>query len=235
MVPFPFTSDEITCFQAQFADRVAEELSELNFLFLSDVWLDHPQTLPGLQKMFDHCMENSYIPKVIVLCGNFTSRSLAHGNSREIQRYQGRGFSILLIPSSPLTTDDLDSLAELISSYPLITRSTHFVFVPGPLDITANAILPRRPLLPSFTTRLRAKIPQVHFASNPCRIKFFHQEIVVFREDCMAKMLRNIVGVKPEVKSEDLKRFVRPRCSLIWPTMKSASFSLFRLYWTKVI
>jgi DNA polymerase epsilon subunit 2 len=48
----------------------------------------------------------------------------------------------------------------------------------------------------------------VHFATNPCRIKFFAQEIVVFREDVMARMLRNVIGVKTEAKSEDLKRFV---------------------------
>lgn len=45
-------------------------------------------------------------------------------------------------------------------------------------------------------------------------MKFFDQEIVIYREDCMAKMLRNVVGigVKPDVNSDDLKRFVS--CSL---------------------
>jgi DNA polymerase epsilon subunit 2 len=56
--------------------------------------------------------------------------------------------------------------------------------------------------------RLKAKVPKIHFASNPCRIKFFDQEIVIFREDSMARMLRNAVGVKPDVSSEALKRFV---------------------------
>ena len=55
----------------------------------------------------------------------------------------------------------------------------------------------------------------MHFATNPCRIKFFDQEILVFREDLMAKILRNVVGVKPDVKSEDLKRFVRELTSLL--------------------
>lgn len=51
-------------------------------------------------------------------------------------------------------------------------------------------------------------MPKVHFATNPCRIKFFDQEIIVFREDTMSRMLRNVVGVKPDVNSEDLKRYV---------------------------
>jgi len=104
--------------------------------------------------------------------------------------------------------EGFESLADLIASYPLITRNTHFVIVPGPLDITVNSCLPRRPLLSSFTSRLKAKVPKIHFASNPCRIKFFHQEIVIFRENSMGRMLRNIVGVKHEAKGEDLKRYV---------------------------
>jgi len=142
--------------------------------------------------MFDNCIENDFIPRVIVMCGNFTSKSIAHGDGRDVQIYQ----------------ENFDALADLIAAYPLITRSAHFVFVPGPLDITINSALPRRPLLSTLTGRLKSKVPKAHFATNPCRIKFFDQEIVVFREDLMARILRNVVGVKPDVKSEDLKRFL---------------------------
>ncbi|KAI0959487.1 hypothetical protein AcW1_004298 [Taiwanofungus camphoratus] len=177
---------------AQLAARVRLELSDLRFFVLSDVWLDHPDTLRGLRKMLDHCMENSFIPKVMIFCGNFSSRGIPQGNGREVRKFQ----------------DSFDSLADLIAAYPLITRITHFVFVPGPLDITVNSILPRRPLLSSFVSRLKSRIPKVHFATNPCRIKFFEQEIVVFREDLMAKMLRSLVGVKPDVRNDDLKRYL---------------------------
>jgi len=71
-----------------------------------------------------------------------------------------------------------------------------------------NSVLPRRPLLSTFVTRLKSRVPKVHFATNPCRIKFFEQEIVIFRENLMAKMLRNLVGVKPDVRNDDLKRFL---------------------------
>ena len=74
--------------------------------------------------------------------------------------------------------------------------------------MTGSSALPRRPILSSFTTNLRAKIPKVYFTSNPCRLKFFDQEIVIFREDTMARMLRNTVGVKPNVTGEDLRRYV---------------------------
>ncbi len=61
----------------------------MNFFFLSDVWLDVPSTLRNLQRMFDNCIENDFIPKVIILCGNFCSKSISHGSGRDIQRYQG--------------------------------------------------------------------------------------------------------------------------------------------------
>jgi DNA polymerase epsilon subunit 2 len=112
---------------------------------------------------------------------------------------------------NPTKTENFERLAELIASFPLIVRNTHFVFVPGPLDFTTNAssVLPRRPLLASFVGKLKNRITKSHFMSNPCRIKFFSQEIVVYREDLMARMLRNLVGVKPNVQNDDMKRFVR--------------------------
>lgn len=170
--------------------------------------------------MFDNCIENSFIPKVIVLCGNFTSRSISQGTGRDAQRYQGTPNLYPGIESyhDLSLTDNFDSLAELIAAYPLIIRKTHFVFVPGPLDSTINATLPRRPLSSLYVSRLKAKLPKAHFATNPCRVKFFGQEIVVFREDTMARMLRNAVGVKTQARSDDLKRFVRPRsCGLQVP------------------
>jgi DNA polymerase epsilon subunit 2 len=161
--------------------------------------------------MFDGCVETNFIPKVIVLCGNFTSRSLSQGSGRDIQRYQGAcDFGMVSCFFYVRSLENFDSLADLVASYPLITRNAHFVLIPGPLDYTMNATLPRRPLLSSFVARLKSKLPKVHFATNPCRIKFFGQEIVVFREDAMARMLRNVIGVKKETKSEDLKRFVCP-------------------------
>lgn len=177
---------------SQYCRRVREELSDVYFFFLSDVWLDRPQTFVGLRKMLDNCIENSFIPKVIVMCGNFTSRSTAQGSGRDVQRYQ----------------ENFDALADLIASYPQITRTTHFVFVPGPLDMTSNVTLPRRPILSSFTSHLKAKIPKIYFATNPCRLKFFAQEIVIFREDTMARMLRNTLEVKSNVAGEDLRRYL---------------------------
>lgn len=75
--------------QVQFATRIRTDLPDLRFFVLSDVWLDVPETFNGLRKMFDNCIENNFIPKVIVLCGNFTSKGIAQGNGSDLRRYQG--------------------------------------------------------------------------------------------------------------------------------------------------
>jgi DNA polymerase epsilon subunit 2 len=108
-----------------------------------------------------------------------------------------------------LYTEGFEALADLLASYAFLTTTTHTLLIPGPLDLTPNAVLPRRPLLGSLTKPLRSRLGgRVHFGSNPCRVKFCGQELVVFREDLMARSLRNLVGVKPDAGGADLKRFV---------------------------
>lgn len=154
-------------------------------------------------------MVNNFIPKVMIFCGNFSSKGVPQGSSREIREYQGMVIKRKCWNTTHISSiDRFNYLADLISRYPFITRTTHFIFVPGPTDLAVNSTLPRRPLLASFVSRLKQRVPKVHFATNPCRIKFCDQEIVIFREDIMARMLRNLVGVKPDVRNDDLKRYV---------------------------
>ena len=163
----------------------------------------------GIRTLFHNCIENNWLPKVFIMCGDFSSKGVAKSSGSNVVKYQGQKICHLIVSILlNLSSDNFDALADLIASYPLITRTCHFVFVPGPHDLCSSAILPRRPIISSFTARLKAKIPKIHFASNPCRIKFFGQEIVIFREDMMARMLRNLVGVKPNVEMDDLKRYV---------------------------
>ena len=66
---------------------------------MSDVWLDHPDTIRGLRKMFDHCMENSFIPRVMVLCGNFSRRGIPQADSREARQFQGKTSILSAVPA----------------------------------------------------------------------------------------------------------------------------------------
>jgi DNA polymerase epsilon subunit 2 len=181
---------------------------ELAFMCASDVWLDSPKTLRGLRKILDGYTESNFIPLIFILCGNFTSKDVARGSGLDLVHYQGIAVSFRLCIILNRKLENFDALADLLASYPSIANKSHFVFVPGPLDPWGSTVLPRPAIPPSFTSRLRNKLPKVHFVSNPCRIKFCGQEIVIFRHDLMVKMLRNLVGVKPDVASGDLKRYV---------------------------
>jgi DNA polymerase epsilon subunit 2 len=51
----------------------------------------------------------------------------------------------------------------------------------GPTDPGLSSALPRRPLPEILVKDLIKNIPNISFASNPCRIRFFTQEIVIYR------------------------------------------------------
>jgi len=156
------------------------------------MWLDHPEAMDGLRRVFEACIDNAFVPKVFVLCGNFSSRGVAQNDGRDILRYQ----------------DSFDLLADLIAKYPIISRTAHFVLVPGPLDLTESSatIYPRKSIMLPPTARLKSKNLNVHLATNPCRIVFCGQEIVVFRDDIMARIMRNCIMQPHHSFGEELKR-----------------------------
>ena len=76
--------------------------------------------------------------------------------------------------------------------------------MPGPKDVGGGIgnILPRRPLPKSCTTRLLSRVSNAHFGTNPCRLRYCSQEIVLFREDIVNKMRRNCI-IPPKLDGED--------------------------------
>ncbi|KAG8742576.1 DNA-directed DNA polymerase epsilon, subunit B [Ceratobasidium sp. 414] len=179
--------------EAKFDARL-QRVYRPSFIVISDLWLDHPRTTLGLRKLFQTCIEQDWVPLLFIFCGNFTTRGIGQGSGDALFKY----------------TEYFDALADLLSSpeYHPILEKSQFVFVPGPLDPWGSSTLPRPPIPMSFTTKIRARVPRVHFTSNPCRIKFFSQEIVIFREDVMSRMLRNLVGIKRVVGDTDLKKYL---------------------------
>jgi DNA polymerase epsilon subunit 2 len=160
-------------------------------------------------------MEEKEIPRLFILCGNFRSRPwLADGEN--IREYTGeyilRG-SAFLLPTNEDITLKLDlfaQLANLLSSFPSLLSHSQFLLVPGPTDPWSSSVLPRPPLPETLLKALLAKIPNVTLGTNPCRVRWFSQEIVVFRDDLMARMMRNAVRFVGDegVKKGDLKKAV---------------------------
>ncbi|XP_029650945.1 DNA polymerase epsilon subunit 2-like [Octopus sinensis] len=162
-----------TCAKASDKLRHLEvENQESMFVFLSDVWLDEPKVVDKLKVLFSGYSEHP--PVAFVFCGNFTS--LCHqANHTKILR------------------ESFIELCDIICKYQNLKDCCRFIFVPGPLDPGPTNILPRPAIPNSITEYFRKKIPHAIFTSNPCRIQYCTQEIVVFREDIVTKLCRSCI------------------------------------------
>ncbi|KAJ3322401.1 DNA-directed DNA polymerase epsilon, subunit B [Boothiomyces sp. JEL0866] len=150
------------------------EKSEVSFVILSDVWLDNHMTLEKLDILFKGYSE-AVIPFLFIFIGNFQSTSYVHSAG-----------------AATTYRENFDQLANIISKYPLIAQNSHFVFIPGPND-PIGCMYPKPPIPNQFCKKLLSKVKNVTLASNPCRIKYCRQDILIFREDLMNVMLRNAV------------------------------------------
>ncbi|KAG0003939.1 DNA-directed DNA polymerase epsilon, subunit B [Modicella reniformis] len=154
---------------------IAEEYEDISFVILSDVWLDQPKTFAALRTIFEG-YSNSTLPLAFIMCGSFKSQPFLL-NGQESGPYR----------------ESFNQLAELIAEFPTIANFCYFIFVPGPNDPWGGNILPR-PKIPDFyTAKMRSLVKRSMFTSNPCRIKYCDQEIVIFREDIMNRLLRNCI------------------------------------------
>lgn len=143
-------------------------------------------------------------PMVFVLCGNFCQGGWE--SEGVLKRYTSMLAPVELQSQADIETDGFNALTDLLVSLPLL-HSSHFVFVPGPLDPWSFTTLPRPALPSTFSARMTQRVPKARFVSNPCRLRYFGQEIVICREDLMGKMVRGLVGVKKE-EGVDMKRYV---------------------------
>uniref|UniRef100_A0A8D0T9C8 DNA polymerase epsilon subunit n=1 Tax=Sus scrofa TaxID=9823 RepID=A0A8D0T9C8_PIG len=152
--------------------QLEDENKDAMFVFISDVWLDQVEVLEKLHTMFSGYSPAP--PTCFILCGNFSSTPYGKNQVQALK-------------------DSLKTLADIICEYPNIHQSSRFVFVPGPEDPGFGSILPRPPFAESITNEFRQRVPYSVFTTNPCRIQYCTQEIIVFREDLVNKMCRNCV------------------------------------------
>lgn len=163
----------------QMRQRMEElELESIHstFVFISDVHLDNPIVVENLEKIFKGFESDDILSlPTFVLMGSFITKPVRAAGGRE------------------LTVNAFSALADAITTCPNIAEHAKFLLVPGPLDVGVSPALPRRPIPELFTGDLRKRVKKVTFASNPCRLRYYTQEIVLFREDLLKKMQRNVV------------------------------------------
>lgn len=160
--------------------------SEDMFVVLADVWLDKEATFKRLRTVFEGFDSLETIPGMFVFMGDFTSEPFGP------TKYDYSGYAA-----------GFDQLATLIEDFPRLRQEARWVFVPGPGDPGVAAALPRPPLLPSLTGRLRDALPRVAFASNPARIRYKSQDLVFMREDLQSRMRRNCI--LPPTELDDVR------------------------------
>lgn len=152
--------------------QLEEENEDAMFVFVSDLWLDQVEVMEKLHVMFSGY--STAPPTCFIFCGNFSSAPYGKNQMKSLK-------------------DSFKNLADVICEYPNIHKSSRFVFVPGPEDPGPGFILPRPPIAEHITEEFRQRVPFSIFTTNPCRIQYCTQEIVVFREDLVNKMCRNCV------------------------------------------
>uniref|UniRef100_A0A914W0T5 DNA polymerase epsilon subunit n=1 Tax=Plectus sambesii TaxID=2011161 RepID=A0A914W0T5_9BILA len=167
--------------------KLEAENPDATLVFLSDVWLDSEAVLSALHHLFTGFAANP--PICFVLAGNFCSKP--HGDEHD--RLLKEGFR---------------RLTQLFLEHPDLVNRSRFVFMPGLQDPALTNILPRPPLPQSLISAMTEKIPNCMFASNPCRIQYGTQEIVILREDIVEKMCRNCIRM-PSAQKEIPEHFAK--------------------------
>lgn len=152
--------------------QLEKENGEAMFVVLSDVWLDKLEVMEKLRVLFSGYAQVP--PTAFILCGNFFSEWQSRKKLEEMQKA-------------------FTALGNLIAEFPDLAANTRFIFVPGPSDPGPSTSFPRPPLPRCVTEPLRKKVRSAVFATNPCRLVYCTQEMVVLREDLVGKMCRNSV------------------------------------------
>lgn len=153
-------------------------------MILSDVHLDQPKVMKALRVIFEG-YSNARIPLAFILIGNFSSKMFKYSASQSTE-YK----------------DSFTALADLIGEFHNLATHSNFVLVPGPKDPWSGNTLPQRALPPSFVSRMKQKVRNCIFTTNPCRIRYCTQEIVISREDMLNKLWRNAL-LAPNLEADD--------------------------------
>lgn len=155
------------------------------FVVLSDIWLDNEEALRKLETVLDGFESVEVVPSLFVFMGNFSSRpcNLSFHSYSSLRMQFGK-------------------LGEMIAAHSRLKEHSQFLFIPGPDDAGPSTVLPRCALPNYLTEELQKHIPNAIFSTNPCRVKFYTQEIVFFRRDLLYRMRRSCL-MPPSTEETD--------------------------------
>lgn len=163
--------------------RAEQSYTGSRIVFCSDCHLDDPRAIKAIKTMLAsyEILTIGELPLAIVMIGNFISHP-----------HHTNGFSSAY-------KESWDTLAATLEAFPKLCASAKFVFVPGsndPWSIGGITVLPRRSIPKTFLNRISRACKDVVYSSNPCRLSYFTQEIVICRDDMVERLRRNNVTMK---------------------------------------
>ncbi|OMO73451.1 DNA polymerase alpha/epsilon, subunit B [Corchorus olitorius] len=155
------------------------------FVIMSDVWLDNEEVMEKLETVLNGFESVEIVPSLFVFMGKFCSRpcNLSFHNFSSLRLQFGK-------------------LGQMIEAHPRLKEQSRFLFIPGPDDAGPSTVLPRCALPKYLTEELQKHVPNAIFSSNPCRVKFYTQEIVFFRQDLLYRMRRSCL-IPPSTEETD--------------------------------
>jgi DNA polymerase epsilon subunit 2 len=191
-----------------------------NIVIAADLHLDIPSTLTALRTLLrthtpDPTATHPVYPLAIILMGNFSSKATLAG-------VPGAG--------SIEYKEHFDALASVLADFPQLIAHTTLIFVPGDNDAWPSAFLsgastplPRKPVPPLFTNRIRRTVAdanrevwgagkpkgtegEVIWTSNPSRLSWFgvKGEMAILRDDLAARLQRTSIRFsKPDPDIDD--------------------------------
>uniref|UniRef100_A0A7N0VA45 DNA polymerase epsilon subunit n=1 Tax=Kalanchoe fedtschenkoi TaxID=63787 RepID=A0A7N0VA45_KALFE len=144
------------------------------FVIISDIWLDNDEAMEKIKTVLDGYENLEVVPSLFVFMGNFCSHpcNLSFKSYSNLRSLFGK-------------------FGLMIASHTRLKERSRFVFIPGPDDAGPSTVLPRCALPKYIIEELLNNVPDAVFLSNPCRIKFYTQEIVFFRQDLLYRMRRS--------------------------------------------
>ncbi|ANZ76835.1 BA75_03773T0 [Komagataella pastoris] len=167
-----------------------------------NIFLDDLNVLDALKKLFTKLTQTFVdsqvdLPLSIVFNGPFTKYPLScspiNSSFSSIASYKA-GF---------------DSLASILEKFPEICKHTTLIFVPHDNDLWpsivhrgTSSLWPHQPISNTFITKLTRIIKACLVASNPTKLNYLSQEIILVRDDTNARFKRNQITKPAPVEIE---------------------------------
>lgn len=192
--------------------EMEKSLGQHRMLFLgSDCFLDDPKVLAGLEKFLssleqeleqDSNLAAESAPLVIVMTGLFISHPLTPDNP-----------SLTSVTSSEHYKSLFDNFAKMLAQCPHVVKHCKLMLIPGKNDpwqstyslgCTALNYLPQKPLPHIFLNRIERLFAPGNFILcwNPVRINYLSQEIVILKDELMAKFKRTNISFNIDMERE---------------------------------